>query len=60
MAGGSGVQKRLHLTHIEMLTIIHLTRQPEGRWKLPVLVKVYYEIIVLFFTREQDGYFLCI
>ena len=51
---------RYHLTHIEILTIIYLTRQPEGRWKLPVPVKAHYEIIVLFFTREQDGYFLCI
>ena len=40
-----------------MLTIIHLTRQPEGRWKLPVPVKVYYEITVLFFTRSRTVIF---
>ena len=51
---------RYHLTHVGIVTIIYLTRQPEGRWKLPVPVKAHYEIIVIFFTREQDGYFLCI
>ena len=40
--------------------IMYLTRQPEGRCGLPVPVKIKAKIIVLFFLREQGGYFLCV
>lgn len=34
--GAAGSVNDRYLTHIEILTIIYLTRQPEGRCKLPV------------------------